>query len=437
MPKYLDDNRRKLQGQQTGQTVQTQPIQTDIKTQALAQKAAAAPASVETQNTAQQPMEQQSQSVAQTPAQTQTQTQTATSSAADQAQQILSQQPGAYQSKWASSIDDVLAQLLNPQEFTYDPNTDPLYLMLRDQYARDGKLAMEDTMGQAAQLTGGYGNSHAQMLGQQTYQGYLQSVNDMMPELREQARADYDAQNDALLQQLSLMMDQDSQDYSRYLDELERQRYAEELAYSREQDALANERYDREWAYQQERDALSDQRYDQEWQYQQERDQLSDSRYDQEWEYQQGQDAYDRLLEMIISTGYQPTAEELAAAGMTEAQAQAWLSYYEGTNASSSSSQSYYTKDSDPVVEDEVELTVDANSLAALERRYGNVSEEYIEKLIQSGAVVEEIVGNTVYYRIMAEEPPEKRNEEVWVGDEYYTEPPEWEDQKGHKFYGW
>lgn len=309
MPKYLDDNRKKLQEQQPAQTVQKQPLQPSPKTQAPAQTTATAPAPMEKQSTAQQPAAQQSQPVTQAPAQTQT----AAPSAAEQAQQLLSQQPGAYQSKWGSSIDDVLEQLMNPQEFTYDPNTDPLYLMLRDQSIRDGKLAMEDTMGQAAQLTGGYGNSHAQMLGQQTYQGYMQNVNDLVPELREQARADYDAQNDALLQQLGLMMDQDSQDYSRYLDELERQRYEEQLAYEREQDALANERYDREWQYQQNRDALDDQRY---------ADELA---------YNRGQDAYDRLLEMILTTGYQPTAEELAAAGMTEAQAKAWRSYYEGS----------------------------------------------------------------------------------------------------------
>ncbi len=330
--KYLEDNRRKLQGQGLGQTVQKQPAQISPKTPAPAQKTSTAPAPMEQQNTPQQPMEQQTRSqTGQVPAAPRggwppaQGTTPGTGGVVQQAQQLLSLQPGAYQSKWGSSIEDVLEQLLNPKEFTYDPSTDPLYLQMRDQHIRDGQLAMEDTMGYAAQLTGGYGNSHAQMLGQQTYQGYLQEVNDMVPQLRQQARTEYDAQNALLLQQLGLLMDQDSQDYSRYLDEINRQ-------YQLERDALSDQRYDREWQYQQERDALGDQRYDREWQYQQERDQLSDSRYDQEWQYQQGQDAYDRLLEMIISTGYQPTAEELAAAGMTEAQAKAWRGYYDGTS---------------------------------------------------------------------------------------------------------
>lgn len=305
--KYLDDKRKGLTGQQTLQQPRTQTLQTVQKQTVSAPQKTAAPAAQPAQTqAAPKVMEQHSSAPAQT--QTQAPAQTAPS-AADQAQQLLSQQPGAYQSKWGSSIDDVLAQLMNPQEFSYDPNTDPLYLMLRDQAAQNGRLAMEDTMGQAAQLTGGYGNSHAQMLGQQAYSGYLDNVNAMIPDLKQAARDEYDAQNDALLQKLSLMMDQENQDYGRYLDEIERQRYESELAYSREQDALANERYDREWAYQQEQDSYSRQ-----------------------------QDAYDRLLEMIVSTGYQPTAEELAAAGMTEAQAKAWRSYYEGTYGSGGSS---------------------------------------------------------------------------------------------------
>lgn len=291
--KYLDDKRKGLTGQQTTQQLRPQTTQAvKAETVSTPQKTAAPAVQPAQAQAAPKVMEQHGSGQTQT--QTQAPAQTAAPSAADQAQQLLSQQPGAYKSKWGSSIDDVLAQLMNPQEFTYDPNTDPLYLMLRDQAAQNGKLVMEDTMGQAAQLTGGYGNSHAQMLGQQVYSGYLNDVNAMVPDLKAAARDEYDAQNDALLQKLGLMMDQENQDYSRYMDELEQQRYADELAYSREQDALANERYESETAYNRQ------------------------------------QDAYDRLLEMIVSTGYQPTAEELAAAGMTESQAKAWLGYYTG-----------------------------------------------------------------------------------------------------------
>ena len=249
-------------------------------------------------------------------------TQTGTSDVVAQAQDYLNQQLGSYNSRYGSQITDLVAQLQNRPAFEYDVNTDPLYLQLRDIWKQDGLMAMEDTMGQAAQLTGGYGNSHAQMAGQQVYNNHLREVAEMVPQLKEAARADYDADTDVLLRNLGLLMDQDNTDYARWMDELERQRYAEQQEYDRGRDALADQRYEDEWAYQQDRDALADQRYQDELAYGREQD-----------DYARQQEAYDQLVTLIATTGYQPTAEELAAAGMTEAEAKAWRKYWSGNQA--------------------------------------------------------------------------------------------------------
>lgn len=413
MAKYLEDKRRRLQGQQT-EAVQKQPIQYTPKTAPAVQTQAAAPAPAQKQTytAPKAPAEKQST----TPAPTSTTTapvQTAGSDVVAQAQEYLNQQLGGYKSQYGTQITDLVQQLQNRPKFEYDVNTDPLYLQLRDIWKQDGLMAMEDTMGQAAQLTGGYGNSHAQMAGQQVYNNYLRQVNEMVPELKEAARADYDADTDVLLRNLGLLMDQDNTDYARWMDELERQRYAEQLEYERGRDALSDERYKQEWEYQTGRDQLADQRYQDELAYSRDQDQ-----------YARQQQSYDRLLELIIATGYKPTAEELAAAGMTEAEAKAWRGYYTANQAvgGSGGSSSSKRKTSDPKPIDDGGVTIDQASLAALERRYGNVSESYIEQLIQSGAVKEEIVGSTIYYRIMAEEEPknesrpskDKRKEDIW-----------------------
>lgn len=305
--KYLDDKRRRLGGREL-----TQPGQ--VQNPAAVQKQTT-PAPQTVQTTAQQPQVQtqaaapktmekqtggQTAPATQSPAPVQTTGQDAVAAA----QNLLNQQLGSYQSQYGGQIDSLIQQLQGQQPFEYDVNTDPLYLQLRDQWMRDGRLAMEDTMGQAAQLTGGYGNSYAQTAGQQVYNAHLQGLNEMVPQLKEAARADYDAENAYLMQQLGLLMDQDSQDYSRWMDELQRQQYAEQLEYDRGRDALADQRYEDELAY------------------------------------GRGQDAYDRLLEMITATGYQPSAEELAAAGMSEAQAKAWLGYWQGQQAGSGGSSS-------------------------------------------------------------------------------------------------
>ena len=302
MAKYLEDKRRRLQGQQT-EVVQKQPIQYTPKAAPAVQTQAAAPAPVQKQTYTAPTAPAEKQNTTPAPAQTTTApVQTAGNDVVAQAQQYLNQQLGGYQSQYGSQITDLVAQIQNRPKFEYDVNTDPLYLQLRDIWKQDGLMAMEDTMGQQAQLTGGYGNSHAQMAGQQVYNGYLRQVNEMVPELKEAARADYDAGTDVLLRNLGLLMEQDNQDYGRWMDELERQRY------------------------------------DQEWEYQTGRDQLADQRYEDELAYGRQQDSYDRLLELIITTGYKPTAEELAAAGMTEAESKAWLGYYNGSRSSGGSS---------------------------------------------------------------------------------------------------
>lgn len=280
MAKYLEDKRRRLQGQQT-EPVQKQPIQYAPKARSSVQTQSAAPAPAEKQTYTAPKASAEKQNTTPAPTQATTPAQPAGSDVVAQAQQLLGEQLGGYKSQYGSQITDLVAQLQNRPAFEYDVNTDPLYLQLRDIWKQDGFMAMEDAMGQGAQLTGGYGNSHAQMLGQQVYNDHMRGVTEMVPQLREQARADYDAENAELLQRLGLLMDQEEQDYARWMDELNRQRYEEELAYSREQDS-----------------------------------------------YVRQQNAYDRLVELITSTGYVPTAEEMEAAGMTADQAKSWKGYY-------------------------------------------------------------------------------------------------------------
>ena len=56
-----------------------------------------------------------------------------------------------------------------------------LYRQYESAYRRGGKQAMEDTMANAAALTGGYGNSYASTAGNQAYQSYLAELNQILP----------------------------------------------------------------------------------------------------------------------------------------------------------------------------------------------------------------------------------------------------------------
>ena len=206
--------------------------------------------------------------------------------------QQLSQKPGEYQSAWQTQLNDTINKILNREKFSYDLNGDALYQQYKDQYMLQGQKAMMDTMGQAAAMTGGYGNSYAQSVGQQAYQGYMQQLNDKVPELYQLALSKYQMEGDDLAQQYGILGAQEDQDYGRYRDQMS--------DYNTELDRLQN-RYDTERDYDYSKWAdnrdfgygqyIDDRNY----QYQQDRDKISDEQWQKQfdealrqWEYSQG-----------------------------------------------------------------------------------------------------------------------------------------------------
>ena len=168
-------------------------------------------------------------------------------------------------------LDSLYAAITGRRAFSYNANADPLYRAAADRYAQNGRMAMRDTMGRAAALTGGYGSSYAQAVGQQQYDEYLRGLTAVLPEYYKLAWQRYQAEGDAL------------------------------------QDAYGLARQRREDEYRRERDAAAD------------------AAAAEQQAYARQQDAYRQLYQLILATGYNPSDEELAAAGMTRAQADALL----------------------------------------------------------------------------------------------------------------
>lgn len=148
--------------------------------------------------------------------------------------------PAAYTSQYADRINGLTNQILDRKDFEYDLNGDALYNQYKDRYIGLGKQAMMDTMGQAAQLTGGYGNSYAQLAGQQAYHGYLQGLNDKVPELYKLALERYNQQGQDLYNKYGLLSNQEQMDYDRYLNDYN--------MFNNERNWLAD-RYDTERSY--------------------------------------------------------------------------------------------------------------------------------------------------------------------------------------------
>ena len=196
-------------------------------------------------------------------------------------QQQMGNKPGAYQSQYQDQIGALIDQITNREKFSYDLNADALYQQYADQHMQQGKMAMMDTMGQAQAMTGGYGNSYAQSVGQQAYQGYLQKLNEVVPELYGMAYDQYQQEGQDMLNQYALLAGQDEQEYGRHQDAVSEYYAQLQQAY----DQYNTERdYDyskwadgRDFAYGQFGD-------DRAYAYQQERDKVSDSQWKEEFD---------------------------------------------------------------------------------------------------------------------------------------------------------
>ena len=198
-----------------------------------------------------------------------------------------------YAGSYEGEMGELYDRITSREPFSYDAAKDPLYQAYKDEYIQGGKLAMKDTMGQAAALTGGYGSTYGQSVGQQTYDAYLKNLTDVIPTLYGMAYDQYKDQGDQLLKQYGLLGDLRDQEYGRYRDALGD--WEGERAYAAQLEA---EDYKRRTAA-------------------------------ENTAYNRQQDAYANLYAAIKASGYVPSDYELQAAGMTRAAADAIAAEYQ------------------------------------------------------------------------------------------------------------
>lgn len=126
--------------------------------------------------------------------------------------------PSSYVSPYKTQIDSNLNSILNREKFSYNANLDPLYQQYKNLYVKNGQNAMRDTMAQAAELTGGYGNSYATSAAQQAYDASLGNLNDKLLDLYNIAYNRYKDEGAQARDNLSLLQNADATDYGRYRD---------------------------------------------------------------------------------------------------------------------------------------------------------------------------------------------------------------------------
>lgn len=144
----------------------------------------------------------------------------AATAAQQQLQQLMDNKPQGYNSSYVPQMDRILQQIQGQKEFKYEFNGDPLFRSLADMYTQQAKQASLNAQGQAAALTGGYGNSAAQLAGSQAYQQAILPLYDRGTELAQMAYQQHQgAQNDRY-NQLSALLNMEQNAYGKYRDEV-------------------------------------------------------------------------------------------------------------------------------------------------------------------------------------------------------------------------
>ena len=155
-----------------------------------------------------------------------------------------------YKSRYSDAVKSNLSSVLGKKKFNYDIGSDKLFSQYKDSYTKAGKTAMEDTVGNASMLTGGYANSYAVTAGQQVYDSYMSKLNDKIPELEQRAYERYRDEEDSAYKKLNTLIGLEDTEYGRYRDSVADYNTNREFEYNKNKDAQAQ----RNWQAQFDRD---------------------------------------------------------------------------------------------------------------------------------------------------------------------------------------
>ena len=308
-----------------------------------------------------------------------------------------------YSSKYQGQIDDLLDDILNRPEFSYDPESDPRYGAYKKEYAREGQRATADTMGQMAAMTGGMPSTAAAVAGQQAGDYYASQMADKIPELYELAYSMYRDEGDSMRLNMDLLTALEQGDYNKYLNALTQHNNDRNFAYG-----VYSDQWDRN--YQLDRDGVNDSRYDMEWNYGVGRDELEDSRYQDETEYARALEKAQTLAAGLLSrgggSGRSSGGSGSSKPRLTESQVLkainedrvtdaviAAYDYYYGDGAYEAT----YGGNGAEATGNEEDAVVDMNSVLGL--GYGPISEDRLAELEADGQIASYVENGKIKFR--------------------------------------
>ena len=118
---------------------------------------------------------------------------------------------------YSDQVRDMISQIQGRDKFSYDVDKDPLFQQALASAMNSGRSAMQDTIGQASALTGGYGSSYATSAANQAYNAFVEDAYDNLPQYYQMALDAYQSEGDEMYRQLGMLTDADEREYGRLI----------------------------------------------------------------------------------------------------------------------------------------------------------------------------------------------------------------------------
>lgn len=118
---------------------------------------------------------------------------------------------------YSDQVKDMMDKIMNRDKFSYDVDSDPLFQQALASAMNSGKQAMQDTIGQASALTGGYGSTYATSAGNQAYNSFIEDAYNNLPQYYQMALEAYQMEGDEMYRQFGMLSDLDDKEFNRNL----------------------------------------------------------------------------------------------------------------------------------------------------------------------------------------------------------------------------
>lgn len=282
---------------------------------------------------------------------------------------------------YTDQIKDLMSQIQNREDFEYDVDKDTLFQQALASAMGSGKSAMQDTIGQASALTGGYGSTYATSAGNQAYNAFIEDAYNNLPEYYNMALQAYQMEGQEMYQQLDMLNAADATEWGRTYDTWQSNFANAQQMYNQEygawQDSITN-------AYNSANLQLS------------EHNQLVTNAYNL---YTTAKESADTLYEQEYKTWQDKVTQATQLAGLQQ------TDYWNQTELD-------YKKDRDAVADQQWQDTYDFNKSQA-DIAQSNWEKEYNLELAANNAKVDDKGNVTVEKEVTYKEPTEAQKQKA------------------------